>query len=66
MPIDNIPDLYQNKYLIFHYSAIEYLDLIKKQQKVVTDKKDLLSLQEIADKLKKDDNDVLMICKMRL
>lgn len=64
-PLDKIPYFYQNKYVIFHYSAIEYLDIIRQQQKVVTDKKDILSLQVIADKLKNDDNDILMICKMR-
>lgn len=65
IPLDKLPAFYQNKYLIFHYSAIEYLNLIKQQQKVVTDKNELLSLHAISDKLKEDDNDILLICKLK-
>lgn len=65
LPLDNIPNFYLNKYIIFHYSAIEYLDKIKQQQKVNTDKKDIQLLQGIADKLTNEDNDILLICKLR-
>ena len=39
--------------------------LIKQQQKIITDKNDLLSLQMIVDKLKNDDNDILLVCKLK-
>jgi hypothetical protein len=65
LPLKNIPYFYLNKYIIFHYPTIKLMNDIKQQMTEISNEKDIISLKKTSDNLTKDDNDILLICKMR-
>lgn len=66
LTMESIPYFYQNKYIIFHYPAIVYLNDLKQQAQKISNDKDLSSIKKINDKIKETDNDILLICKLKL
>jgi len=60
------PYIYNNEYIIFHYPAIAFIDALRKKIEETKDTGTITSLETLAASVNADDNDILLICKMKL
>ncbi|MDZ7738846.1 MAG: 6-bladed beta-propeller [Bacteroidales bacterium] len=60
------PFIYNNEYIIFHYPAITFIDALRKKIEDTKDMNIIPKLEMLAESIKTDDNDILLIYKMKL
>lgn len=60
------PFIYNNEYIIFHYPAITFIETLKSKIEDTNDTPAIRDLKILAESIKPDDNDILLIYKMRL
>jgi hypothetical protein len=66
IPARRRPFIYNNEYIIFHYPAISFIETLKKKIEDTHDENNIRELEILSGTIKPDDNDILLICKMRL
>ncbi len=60
------PLIYNNEYMIFHYPAIAFIETLKKKIEDADDNVNIRELEILSESIKPDDNDILLICRMKL
>jgi hypothetical protein len=66
IPLSRQPLIYNNEYIIFHYPAIAFFETLKKKIEEADDNVNAGELEMLSGSIKPDDNDILLICRMKL
>lgn len=66
IPLSRQPQIYNNEYIIFHYPAIAFLETLKRKLEEADDNVNAREMEMLSESIKPDDNDILLICRMKL
>lgn len=64
--VDRQPFIYNNEYLIFHYPAVIFLKALKEKSEATKENNIINDIERMRESINQDDNDILLICRLKL